>query len=117
MKIKILKNEREYDAALKQADELFTAKPNTPQGEELALLLLVIKEYEDKHHAVLVPDAVAVIKMHMKEHGMKNKDLEPFIGSKGYVSQILNKHKPLTADMMRSLHQKLGIPANILLAA
>jgi HTH-type transcriptional regulator/antitoxin HigA len=117
MKIKILKSERDYDAALKRADELFMSKPNTGSGEELALLLLVIKEYEDKHHPIALPDAVAVIKMHMKEHGMKNKDLEPFIGSKGYVSQILNRQKPLTADMMRALHQKLGIPAHILLAA
>jgi HTH-type transcriptional regulator/antitoxin HigA len=117
MRIKILKNERDYDAALNRADVLFMCKPGTPQGEELALLLLVIKEYEDKHHPIALPDAVAVIKMHMKEHGMKNKDLVPFIGSKGYVSQILNRQKPLTADMMRALHQNLGIPAHILLAA
>ena len=117
MKIKILKNEREYGAAIKRADEIFMSKPGTVKGEELALLLLIIKDYEDKHHAVALPAALAVIKMYLKEHGMKNKDLEPFIGSKGYVSQILNKRKPLTADMMRALHQKLGIPANILLAA
>jgi HTH-type transcriptional regulator/antitoxin HigA len=117
MKIKVLKNERDYDEALNRADEIFMAKPRTPHGDELALLLLVIKDYEDKHHPVALPDAVAIIKMHMKEHGMKNKDLEPMIGSKGYVSQILNKHKPLTADMMRALHKKLGIPAHILLAA
>ena len=117
MKIKVLKTERDYDAALSRADELFMSKPNTPQGEELALLLLVIKDYEDKHHAVALPDAVSVIKLYMKEHGMKNKDLEAFIGSKGYVSQILNKQKPLTVDMMRALHLNLGIPAHILLAA
>lgn len=117
MKIKILKNERDYDSALKRADELFSAKPGTPQGDELALLLLVIKDYEDKHYAVPMPDPVAVIKMHMQERGLKNKDLEPLIGSKGYVSQILSKQKPLTADIMRALHQKLGIPASILLAA
>ena len=117
MKIKILKNERDYGEALSRADELFMSKSNTVQGEELALLLLVIKEYEDKHHAVKLPDAVTVLKMYMKEHGMKNKDLEEYIGSKGYVSQILNKQKPLTADMMRALHNRLGIPAQILLAA
>jgi HTH-type transcriptional regulator/antitoxin HigA len=117
MEIKILKNERDYNAALKRADEIFAAKPGTKEGEELALLLLVIKDYEDKHHGVALPDAVAVIKMHMRESGLKNKDLEPLIGSKSYVSQILNKQKPLTVDMMRALHRKFGIPAHILLAA
>ena len=117
MRIKILKNERDYNQALKQADELFMAKPGTTQGDELALLLLVIKDYEDNHHPVAFPDTIAVIKLHMKEHGMKNKDLEPIIGSKSYVSQVLNKQKPLTADMMRALHKKLGIPAHILPAA
>lgn len=117
MKIKILKNEREYEAALNYIDTIFDAKPNTPQGEELALLLLVIKDYEEKHHEVAAPDAIEVVKLYMYEHGLKNKDLEPFIGSKSYVSQILNRQKPLTADIMRALHKQLGIPANILLAA
>jgi HTH-type transcriptional regulator/antitoxin HigA len=117
MKIKILKNERSYNAALKRADEIFDAKPNTPHGEELALLLLVIKDYEDKHHAVPLPDAIAVVKLKMIELGWKNKDLEHLLGSKSYVSQILNKRKPLSAEVMRVLHQSLGIPAHILLAA
>ena len=117
MKIKTLKTEREYNAALKYVDTIFDAKVNTPKGEELALLLLVIKDYEDKHHPVNIPDAIEVVKMYMHEHGLKNKDMEHLIGSKSYVSQILNRQKPLTADIMRALHQHLGIPANILLAA
>jgi len=117
MKIKILKTERDYKAALNRADEIFDAKPKTPKGDELELLLLVIRDYEDKHHAVAIPDAIEVLKLKMKERGWKSKDLEHLLGTKGYVSQILNKRKPLSAEVMRTLHQKLGISAQILLAA
>lgn len=117
MSIKILKNERAYNAALKRADEIFDAKPNSPKGEELSLLLLVIKDYEDKHHQVPVPNTLRVIRMKMDELGMQNKDLEPLLGSKSYVSQLLSGKKSLSAEVMRVLHRKLGIPASILLAA
>jgi HTH-type transcriptional regulator/antitoxin HigA len=117
MTVKILKNERDYNTALKRADEIFDARPNTPKGEELSLLLLVIKDYEDKYHQVPVPDALNVIRMKMDELGMKNKDLEPLLGSKSYVSQILSGKKSLSAEVMRVLHRELGIPASILLAA
>lgn len=117
MTVKILKTERDYNAALKRADEIFNAKPGTPNGDEFSLLLLVIKDYEDKHHRVAVPDTLQVIKMRMEELGMKNKDLEPFLGSKSYVSQILSGKKSLSAEVMRIFHKKLGIPARVLLAA
>ena len=117
MKIGIIQNERQYNAALKRADQIFNARPNTPDGDELALLLLVIKDYEDKHHAVPAPDPIDVLKLKMNEEGLSNKDLVPLLGSKSYVSRLLNKRKPLTAEVMRVLHRKLGIPAQILLAA
>ena len=117
MKIKIIRNEREYNTAMKRTDQIFHARPNTLAGDELALLLLVIKDYEDKRHAVPVPDPIEVLKMKMQEEGWSNKDLTPLLGSKSYVSQLLNRRKPLTAEVMRVLHRKLGIPAQILLAA
>jgi len=117
MTVKIIKNERDYNAALKHADEIFYAKPGTSEGDELELLLLVIKDYEDKCHPVPIPDAIEVLKIKMEELGLKNKDLEPILGSKSYVSQIINKHKPLSAEVMRALYHNFGIPANILLAA
>ena len=116
MNIKIIKNEEDYDVALARADQIFDAQLNTPEGEELALLLLVIKDYESKHHPVPPPDPVEAIKLTMQEHGLKAKDLVPLLGSKSYVSQILNRRKPLTAEMMRALHHHLGIPAEVLLA-
>ncbi|MDZ4844675.1 MAG: hypothetical protein SH857_03900 [Chitinophagales bacterium] len=115
--VAIIKNERQYTAALKRADEIFAARPNTPHGDELALLLLVIKDYENKRHAVPMPDPIAVLKLKMQEEGWSNKDLVPLLGSKSYVSQLLSKRKPLTAEVMRVMHRKLGISAQILLAA
>ncbi len=117
MNIKIISNEKQYDTTLKRADEIFDAKPNTPEGDELSLLLLVIKDYEDKFHQVPVPDVIEVLKLKMEENNWSNKDLEKYIGSKSYVSQILNKKKPLSAEIMKVLYNKLGIPPQVILAA
>ncbi len=117
MNVKVIKNEAEYSLALSRADEIFNAKPATQEGDELELLLLVIKAYEDKHHVVALPDPIEAIKLRMEEQGLKASDLVPEMGSKGYISQVLNRKKPLTAQMMRKLHIKLQIPAEILLGA
>ncbi len=116
MKIKVIKNEEEYDEALARVDQIFEAQPDTAEADELALLLLVIKDYENKHHPVLPPDPIEAIKLTMQEQGLMAKDLVPLLGSKSYVSQVLNRKKPLTAEMMRSLHHHLGISADVLLA-
>ena len=113
--MKIIRNEEEYDLALKRADEIFDAPLNTPEGEEIEVLILIIKAYENRVHPVPPPDPIEAIKLTMEEKGLKAKDLVALIGSKGYVSQLLNRKKPLTADIMRILHKQLGIPAEILL--
>jgi HTH-type transcriptional regulator/antitoxin HigA len=115
MEIRVLKTEAAYDAALRRAEQLFDAQPGTPQGDELELLLLVIKDYEDKHHAVLPPDPIEALKLTLAERGLKPKDLTGVLGSKGYVSQVLNRKKPLTAELMRILHRQFGVPADLLL--
>lgn len=116
MIVKLIKNELQYDAALDRADAIFDALPDSAEGDELELLLLVIKAYEDKHHPVLPPDPIEAIKLTMAEKGVRATDLTQWIGvSKGYVSQILNRRKPLTADIMRVLNKRLGIPAEVLL--
>ena len=117
MKISIIKNKSQYNEALSNVDKLFDkgVKKSTPEGDALELLLLVIKDYEDKHYSIAPPDPISALKLTMQEKGLKNKDLIPFIGSKSYVSQILNKHKPLTAEIMKMLHKHLGIQAEILL--
>ncbi len=113
---KILKTESEYKIALKRTIELFHADENTPEGDELDLLLLLVKDYEDKHYHIPDPDPIEVIKLRLEEKGLKQKDLEPIIGSKGYVSQVLSGKKELTLKMVRGLHSFLGISADILLA-
>ena len=113
---KVLKTESEYKVALKRTIELFHADENTPAGDELDLLLVLVKDYEDKHYHIPDPDPIEVIKLRLEEKGLKHKDLEPIIGSKSYVSQVLSGKKKLTLKMVRGLHSFLGISADILLA-
>jgi HTH-type transcriptional regulator / antitoxin HigA len=78
--------------------------------------LLLIKQYEDEHFPIQTPDPIEVIKLKMLEKGLKNKDLVGKIGSKGYVSALLNKRKPLTLEIARIFHNELGVSADILLS-
>lgn len=112
----ILRTEQEYSNALCRIDEIFDAASGTTEGDEAELLVLLIKDYENKFHSVLPPDPIEAIKLTLEEKGLKAKDLVGLIGSKGYVSQILNRKKPLTAEIMRVLNRQLGIPADILLS-
>ncbi|WP_428655682.1 helix-turn-helix domain-containing protein [Runella sp.] len=112
----ILRTEKEYSNALRRIDEIFDAAPGTAEGDEAELLVLLIKDYENKFHSILPPDPIEAIKLTLEEKGLTAKDLVGLIGSKGYVSQILNRKKPLTAEIMRVLNRQLGIPADILLS-
>ena len=91
-------------------------KPNTPEGEKLQVALLLIKQYEDAHYPIPVPDPIDAIKLKMQEMGLKNKDLVGIVGTKGYISALLNKRKPLTLELARLFHRELDIPADILLS-
>jgi HTH-type transcriptional regulator/antitoxin HigA len=113
---KVLKTEEEYDKALERTIEIFHVDKNAPEFEELELLLLLVKDYEDRHYHIPDPDPIEVIKLKLEEKGLKQKDLEPIIGSKGYVSSVLSGKKELTLKMVRGLHKFLGIPAEIFLA-
>ena len=118
MNIKIIGSDKEYEQYLAWVDRQFDEKvaPNTPLGEKLQVVLLLIKDYEDKHYPVPKPDPIDAIRSKMLDLGLKNKDLVGKVGSKGYVSAILNKRKPLTLELARLFHRELGIPAEILLA-
>jgi HTH-type transcriptional regulator / antitoxin HigA len=118
MKIKIISSDKEYEQYLDWADQMFDRKlaPSTPEGEKLLVVLLLIKDYEDRHYPVPKPDPIDAIRSKMLDLGLKNKDLVGKVGSKGYVSAILNKRKPLTLELARLFHLELGIPAEILLA-
>ncbi len=117
MKLKIIANNREYEQYLEWVDQLFDKRvsPDSPEGEQLQVALLLIKDYEDKHFPIPRPDPIDAIRSKMNDLGLKNKDLVGKVGSKGYVSAILNKRKPLTLELARLFHLELGIPAEILL--
>lgn len=113
---KLLKTETEYNEALNRTIEIFHAEEGSDESDELDILLLLVKDYEDRNYTIPAPDPIEVIKLKLEEKGLKQKDLEPIIGSKGYVSQVLSGKKELTLKMVKGLHSFLGISAEIFLA-
>ena len=91
-------------------------KPATPEGDTLQVALLLIKAYEDEHYSIPAPDPIEAIRLKMDEKGIRNKDFVGRLGSKSYISAVLNKRKPLTLEMAKFFHKELGIPAGVLLA-
>ena len=118
MKLRPLESEQQYDELLQWLDAQFDHQvpPDSPEGEEVKMALLLVKAYEDEHYPILAPDPIAAIQLKMAEHGLKPKDLVGHIGSKSYVSTIQNRRKPLTLAMARFFHHQFHIPANVLLA-
>ncbi|MBE0392691.1 type II toxin-antitoxin system HigA family antitoxin [Flavobacterium sp. PL002] len=115
MNWKVIKTEAEHKIAVKRAMEIFQAEPETPEDDELGVLLILIKDFEDKNYPMPELDALEVIKIKMEEIGIKNKDLEPIIGSKGHVSAILSGKREITLKMAQKLKNFFGIPANVFL--
>ncbi len=115
MKIKIIKSEAEYDAALERLDEIFDAKANSKEGEEAELLALIIEEFEQHHYPIEPPDPIEAIRIRMEELQLKQKDLIGIIGHKSIVSQVLNRKRKLTVKMIRGLSKELNIGADVLI--
>ena len=113
----ILKTEEQYQDAIMRTMEIFHAEENSPESNELSLLLLLVKDYEDKHVHIPAVDPIEVIKLKMTELGMKAKDLEPIIGSKGHVSSILSGRREITLKMAQKLKDYFHLPAEIFLPA
>ena len=118
MELKIIKTTKQYEEYLDWIDMLFDKKVevDSPQGNQLQIALLLIKQYEDANYPIPLPDPIDAIRVKMDELGLKNKDLVGKVGSKGYVSSLLNKKKPLTLELARLFHQELNIPAEVLLS-
>jgi HTH-type transcriptional regulator/antitoxin HigA len=110
---KVIKTKVEYNKALKRTMAIFQAEPGTSESDELELLLVLIKDYEDKHIVLPEVDPIDAIKLKMEERGLKAKDLEPLIGSKGHVSSILSGRRELTLKMAQKLKDYLQLPADI----
>lgn len=116
MKIRPIKSEADYEAALAEIEALFDAKPDTARGDRLEVLATLVEAYEDQHFPIPAPDPVEAIRYFMESRGLSRKDLEPYIGSRARVSEILSRKRPLTLKMIQRLHGELGIPAESLLA-
>ena len=115
MTLKILKTEHEYQAALKRLKKIFDSKKNSKNANELELLVLLIEKYENEHYFIDLPDPIEAIKFRMEQQGLKQKDLAEVIGLKSRVSEILNRKRKLTIEMIRKLHIALRIPTEVLI--
>jgi len=115
MEIKPIKTKRDHAAALKEIERLFDAKPGTADGDRFEVLIALIHVYEEKHHAVPLPNPIDAIQYYMESRGLTRRDLEKYIGSRARVSEVLNRKRALTMEMIRNLHKRLGIPAEVLI--
>lgn len=116
MQAKLIKTEQEYNVALERIDELFDVSPDSKEFEEIELLVALVDLYEQKYYPIEAPDPIEAIKFRMEQMDMKRVDLVKFLGTKSRVSEILNRKRKLTVEMMRKLHKEFGVPAESLLA-
>jgi HTH-type transcriptional regulator/antitoxin HigA len=115
MKIKPIKTEADYEAALAEVERLWDAEEGTPAGDKLDILITLVEKWEDLHYPIAPPDPVEAILFYMEQKGLTRKDLEPYLGQRSRVADVLNRKRPLSLQMIRNLHDHLGIPADILL--
>ena len=115
MNIQPIKTELDYDKALKRLEIIFDAKKGTKEGDELEILSILIEKFEKETYPIEMPDPIEAIKFRMEQLGMKQKDLAEVVGFKSRVSEILNKKRKLTIEMIRNLSQKLNIPTEVLI--
>jgi HTH-type transcriptional regulator/antitoxin HigA len=116
MKLKPIKNKTELKQALNRIDELWGAKHNTEKGDELDVLMLLVEKYEEEHYPIPPSDPIEAIKFLMEQKALTRKDLEPYLGTRARVSEVLNKKRNLTLPMIKRLHEGLNIPYNCLIA-
>ena len=116
MEIKPIKTKADYRAALKEIETLMTAEHDTPRGERLDVLVTLVEAYENKHHRLDLPDPVEAIKFRMEQQGLTRKDLEGLLGTRTRVAEVLNRRRGLSIAMIRRLHDKLGISAEVLIS-
>jgi HTH-type transcriptional regulator/antitoxin HigA len=114
MPIKLIKSTKDYEIALKRLEIIFDAPTNTKEGDEVEILSLLIENYENQQYPIEAPDPIQAIKIRMEEMNLKQKDLVGIIGGKSKVSEVLNKKRKLTVEMIRELESVLNISASVL---
>lgn len=115
MEICPIRTKADYQAALKEIEMLFDAPPNTPAYDRLDILSTLVEAYEERHFPIEAPDPIEAILYYMDTRGLSRQDLEPCLGSRARVSEILSRKRSLTLEMIRKLNQNLGIPAEVLI--
>lgn len=113
--VRPIRDEADYEAALALVGSLMHAQPGTPEGDRLDVLVTLIQAYEARHHAVEPPDPIALIEHVMEARGLDRRDLESAIGHSGRVSEILNRRRHLSLGMIRELHRRFDMPADVLI--
>ncbi|MHB9796291.1 helix-turn-helix domain-containing protein [Pseudomonas sp. MT3] len=116
MNIKPIRNDEDLRAAFQRLEAIFQAEEGTPEADEMEVLVTLIEAYEDKHYPIGPSDPIEAIKFRMEQQGLTPRDLEPFIGSSGRVSEVLNRKRGLSLAMIKRLHDGLKIPYESLLA-
>ena len=117
MNIRPIRNSSDHESALKRIEALMSARKDTAEGDELDVLATLVDVYEKEQFPIDSPDPVEAIKFRMEQMGLERKDLEPFIGSRARVSEVLNKRRGLSLKMIRTLHQELDIPLEALIGS
>jgi HTH-type transcriptional regulator/antitoxin HigA len=115
MEIKVIKTEEQYEATLNRVEEIFDSTKTSETADELELLTVLIEKYENEYHPISLPDPIEAIKFRMEQMGYQQKDLAKVIGLKSRTSEILNRKRKLTIDVIRKLHDRLGIPTDVLI--
>ena len=113
--LKPIKTEADYRAALEEVEQLWGAPSGTPQGDRLDVLATLIDAYESEHYPMDPPDPIEAIKFRMEQQGLTRKDLEGILGSRTRVAEVLNRRRGLSINMIRRLHEKFGISAEVLI--
>ncbi|AOW10729.1 helix-turn-helix domain-containing protein [Flavobacterium gilvum] len=115
MEIKPIKTEKDYNQALERLEIIFDAKKGSPEGDELEVLGILIDQYENDHFPIGLPDPIEAIKFRMEQMGYNQTDLANIVGLKSRASEILNKKRKLSLEMIRQLHDRLNIPTDVLI--
>lgn len=109
-----IRTDDDYETALAEVERLIQAGPGTPEGDRLDVLVTLIQAYEAEHHPVEAPDPIALLQFVMEQRGLDRTALQPMIGNRGRVSEIMSRKRPLTLTMIRRLQVALGLPADVL---
>jgi len=113
--LKPIRTDQDYEAALALVERLWGARTGTPDGDRLDVLATLIDAYEAQHYPMDPPDPIDAIRFRMEQQGLTRKDLEPMIGARGRVAEVLNRKRGLSIEMIRNLHDRLGISADVLI--